>query len=522
MSDLTQLIKDIVTEDSVARKVANAAKVNKRLGAISATAEAAEEAAGTVAEGIFTSPGVISSIYLDHGTGQNRLNYNDVDLSGKPRDTWVYNGASFSDAELVDNSGDVDADVLQISSTVGTYSAWVPLTLPSQTHTTGRDYIASIYYYGDNADALGSDMQLRVKCYGSEANALSDTSVLETFTLTPADTVMGTEIDRVGLLFNPASGSDFLRFEVRAKRNGGAAGTLPAGSFYQPMLEEVTEGQTQPSKFTLPIPRRGGLPVSLLEGNAFRTYISGLEIARESNSSISISAGQCFVPGRSQLISSDSIVIASLTVGTGPFVRYVYAGVDAAGDFEITIGSAAPVLYAGTAKVQTGDDTKRFVGTIIVYDNKVPQHKREGEYFYFTDGVESTNGITGLPWREVLTSGNSTAGSVVSLAGLVPVHANSVDLYMRLKQPGGAGQTFTTGRVGHPALPGNLGAAISAGLGESTMNVAIGPVASDRAAVRGVVRTDNSASQNINYAVSSPTSPTATLDIDVMGWYEQR
>lgn len=36
MSDLTQLIKDTVTQDSVARKVANAAKVNKRLGEIAA------------------------------------------------------------------------------------------------------------------------------------------------------------------------------------------------------------------------------------------------------------------------------------------------------------------------------------------------------------------------------------------------------------------------------------------------------------------------------------------------------
>ncbi len=492
---LEELMEAKATEDHVAKKAVGKTQIDKNAADAMAAANAAAAAAAQGVQaynGTFVSTGAISSSYQDHGTGRNLLPYPEVTFSNLPYGAYYYNNVSFTnDAWVTKLAGDVDDDALVFRGDLNVTSGWVPVTNPFSTHIKNVPNLFSAYF----SPIFASTVDMRVRGFASKADCLAGTPDTEVFGMPGVATVSG-GISRPSMIFTPTA--NWLRVEVRTTRTSGAAAqpTFSSAGYFYPMLESVLAGQTQPSKFSMPIPKRGDLSANLQEGGALSGYISGLGVSKSGSSTdIAIEAGACYIPGASKVVSYPG---GTLTLSSTAAVRYIYLNANTDGTVTVTSSTTAPAApYTGTAKCFPTDDRRRFIGMAVVYGSVVADFADASGLYSFQDDKMS---------REIVTQATNTTAVSQSLASYMPSFATLADI--EVKGLWVAGTTQASSFVGTPGVH----AAGTGVLSAITRNDAT------RQIVRGLVKTNSTPS--ITYSVTSSTN--VNITIYMMGFYYER
>lgn len=456
------LIEKVVTSDPVARKVARAAKLDDRLGQLAY-------------DGQFASAGIIASSYQDHGVGRNLLKHKAVELSGYPYAMWVYNNTVATDRELVYIGGGVEQDTVALSGDLNIASLNRPIMLPQSGFELNVPGIFSAYCY------LAYDAEVRILVRQAATYADALTNVGTSTLLATGDTLTGLagETIRPTLSFTPTQ--PYLRYEFRVTRTGGGlAGTsLKTAHWFNFMQEAITTGQTKPSKFVLPIPNRGDVAANLIEADALKGYISGLEISYVSSTQVAVSSGAAYIPGLARAVRYTGANITP-TMNTTTRHYYLYLYEDASGVGQIEVSTTVPTPYQGTAKNKTGDTSRRYLGAINnTLLPAVRRFEREGNLMLYTDD----------DWREeVLSGGSATARTTVSCSPYIP--SGVVTMWLVGAFAGGVIAKAYVSRPGDALNP-------AAGQAQATMEIT---GSSNRGNYTGWVRCDGA--RDIEYANS--------------------
>lgn len=105
-------------------------------------------------------------------------------------------------------------------------------------------------------------------------------------------------------------------------------------------------------------------------GSLPTTHISGLEVVWTAVNGFSVTAGEAWVPGANKLVTLASTYSNSGSFSNGKYYLYLFDG-DGNGNGDIEMSATAPVSYNGGAQHKTGDDTRRFVGYLLVYGSEI-------------------------------------------------------------------------------------------------------------------------------------------------------
>lgn len=181
---------------------------------------------------------------------------------------------------------------------------------------------------------------------------------------------------------------------------------------------------------------------SLLTANT-PDFISGLRMSYTSASSITVSAGEAWVPGSNALAQLTSpVTITGIALGASA-MGHVY--INAAGQAQ-AVATAPSATYAGTARTKTGDTTWRYVGSIIsdASGNVVPFVHTNNAVFYNFNIDDSR--------LKVLSSGTATTATNVSCASCVPVSSALVLAFLYNSVTNSATVVFSNSAG--PTLPG--------------------------------------------------------------------
>lgn len=172
--------------------------------------------------------------------------------------------------------------------------------------------------------------------------------------------------------------------------------------------------------------------------NVPQDYISGLKMVWNSGTSISISSGAAFVQSLGRLVQpASTLTLSSLSLSASTWYHiYLYEN---AGTPAIECVTTAPVSYFGSAMSKTGDQSRRYLGSVV------------------TDGSGNIQGFThysgnrilydagaggGAPFR-VLSNGTATSPTAVSFIGVLPTTSqisilslttNSTTVYFRVRK----------------------------------------------------------------------------------------
>ncbi len=378
-TSLAELIESVVTRDPVARKVARAAKLDDRLGQLAY-------------DGQFASAGIIASSYQDHGVGRNLLKYKAVGLYGYPYGLWVYNNFAQSDRELVYIGVPVEQDTVALSGDLNVATPYRVIMLPQSGFELNVPEIFSAYCY------LGydADVNIRVRQAATYDDALTVSGTQTTIATGATLSGAAGQIVRPTVAFTPTQ--PYLRFEFQTTRTGGGlAGTsLKTAHWFNFMQEAVAAGQTQPSKFVLPIPNRGDFAANLIEADALKGYISGLGVSYTSSTTINVSAGAAYIPGLARIVRLPAGVDITPVMSTTARHYYVYLYEDASGIGQIEVVTTVPGVYQSTARQKSGDSTRRYLGAINnTLTPSVRRFEREGNFLLYTDSESSEQVVGG-------------------------------------------------------------------------------------------------------------------------------
>lgn len=91
-----------------------------------------------------------------------------------------------------------------------------------------------------------------------------------------------------------------------------------------------------------------------------RGYIDGLTLSWGSATSIIIGAGSAYVPSVNKVVSC----VGGTIVPSGSATTFIHVYLTAAGDIEQS--ATAPARYSNQAHQKTGDDTRRYIGSLLV------------------------------------------------------------------------------------------------------------------------------------------------------------
>lgn len=210
----------------------------------------------------------------------------------------------------------------------------------------------------------------------------------------------------------------------------------------------------------------GGVSGNPTIAAAVRGYIDGCQLSWNSTTSITIGTGTAYIEGLGRVMEiTSAITLSSLSLSANTWYHvYVY---DNAGTPAAEAVTTAPTVYNGTARSKTGDNTRRYVGSIRAGTGgavlKFVHKWRRDEIIYQED--VSAAAFT------VVSAGTATTATAVSVASLVPVTAKDVRVvvlnfgaaaaYVRLSNSNGPSATtgYTTfvgpGGVGDVLLPVN-------------------------------------------------------------------
>lgn len=148
--------------------------------------------------------------------------------------------------------------------------------------------------------------------------------------------------------------------------------------------------------------------------NVPQDYISGLKMVWNSNTSISVGTGSAYIPALSRTCQVNAaLTLSSLSLSASTWYHvYLYEN---AGTPTIECVTTAPVAYQGTASQKTGDNTRRYLGSV--------RTDASGNVlsFYHDPSNNDVLYMCDLNTNQVLSAGTATAASTVSLSAALPV-----------------------------------------------------------------------------------------------------
>ncbi len=151
----------------------------------------------------------------------------------------------------------------------------------------------------------------------------------------------------------------------------------------------------------------------------FTDYISGLGMTRISGTSISISAGACYIPSLGYVLAFPAAITKSSIILSASTWYHIYGYLNGSTpDVEIsTTAPAAP--YIGKARTKTGDTSKRYIGSFRTDASvNIPDfdhNAQKGEVTYRLPGVQF----------RVLSNGAATTATIISCSTAIPVTSRS-------------------------------------------------------------------------------------------------
>lgn len=153
-----------------------------------------------------------------------------------------------------------------------------------------------------------------------------------------------------------------------------------------------------------------------------RGYIDGLSMEWVSGTSLRVTSGAAFIPGRGSALELPSAVTKSgLSLAANTWYHvYLF---DNAGNADVEVVTTAPAApYIGTARAKTGDTSRRYVGSVRTgASNQILR-------FTHDSSSQSINYVVDLNTPPLLlvsngTTANGGTGVAVSCASAVPVTA---------------------------------------------------------------------------------------------------
>jgi hypothetical protein len=151
-------------------------------------------------------------------------------------------------------------------------------------------------------------------------------------------------------------------------------------------------------------------------------YIDGLKMVWVSGTALTVTSGAAYIEALGKVLRVAASIAKtglSLTASTWYHV-YLY---DNAGTPDIELSTTAPAApYIGTARSKTGDNSRRYVGSIITTPG--------GAVFAFRHSGQNVAYLaptSGTPFR-VLSAGAATTETTVSAAPAVPLTSTVADV----------------------------------------------------------------------------------------------
>lgn len=191
------------------------------------------------------------------------------------------------------------------------------------------------------------------------------------------------------------------------------------------------------------LPNGDQLPLDTL--NLTSRFLIGLEPFWNSASSVGVRAGAAYIEGAGKIIATSAdLTLTGLALTASAWSHlYVYNN---AGVLALEVSSTAPVAYSGTARSKTGDNSRRYVGSVLT--------DASGNIYNFAysdiDGaVKWENSIADAPFL-VISLGRATTATNIACAGCVPVTAKTAIIIMAT--PGGTADAA----IGNSAMTGAL------------------------------------------------------------------
>lgn len=172
-------------------------------------------------------------------------------------------------------------------------------------------------------------------------------------------------------------------------------------------------------------------------------YIDGLQMVWVSGTALTVKSGAAYIPGLSKVLRSTSDIAKtglSLTASTWYHV-YLYNNAGTPDVELVTTAPAAP--YNGTARSKMGDTSRRYIGSALTdpSSNIYP-------VYFFESGVFYVNGFAGAAPYRVISSGTATTSTAVSLAGIIPVTADSALVRIALTNTNSGASAMLQQQVG--------------------------------------------------------------------------
>lgn len=155
--------------------------------------------------------------------------------------------------------------------------------------------------------------------------------------------------------------------------------------------------------------------------NPFNSRMSGLSMSVDPDRlTIRVGPGSAYVPN-TRRISTDTDLTVTLTAPTPSQWRHVYLFLNNGNAAIEAVTTAPDVTYQGTARLKTGDPTRRYVGSIYVGSDGLlvqVQHTHPTTAGSRVD-ILTPNGLAD-PYPALLINGIATTSTNVSAANAVP------------------------------------------------------------------------------------------------------
>lgn len=153
-------------------------------------------------------------------------------------------------------------------------------------------------------------------------------------------------------------------------------------------------------------------------GSTSKGHIDGLKLLWVSGTAITVTSGEAYVEGQNGVVAAAaSIAKSSLSLSNSTWYHVYLFLNGASADVEI-VTTAPDTAYSGTARSKTGDNSRRYIGSIRTNGSGAV-------YKFAMVGCRITYllDVTATPFR-VLSNGTSTSWASVSFASVVPITSN--------------------------------------------------------------------------------------------------
>jgi hypothetical protein len=153
-------------------------------------------------------------------------------------------------------------------------------------------------------------------------------------------------------------------------------------------------------------------------------YIDGYNLVWNTGTNVTISAGSAYIPGLGRNCVQNAP--STLAINTSGLVANTWYHVylyEAAGSPSVELAATAPVGYSGFAKTKTGDNTRRYLGS--VWSNASSQLTK-----FYADNTRYRWASFDVAQMRLLANGQATTTTAISTLGFAPPTATK--LYVKL------------------------------------------------------------------------------------------